>query len=134
MPYHPSPPGNPNGSPGWSNGIVGVVKMIGAADRLATGTSFRWRMGARRVRTKIQNLHQVRSQAVEVPLRVREEGERKGPKPLAVGIKDAAKMLGLSPPTIRQYVARGRIRAVRIGRQVLVPVGVLDKVRGRVPA
>jgi excisionase family DNA binding protein len=59
---------------------------------------------------------------------VREEDERKGPKPLAVGINDAAKMLGLSPPTIRQYVARGRIRAVRVGRLVLLPMGVLDKV------
>lgn len=71
----------------------------------------------------MQNLPQVRPQVVEVPWR-----ERKGPKPLAVGVNEAAKMLGVSPFTIRNYIASGRLRAVRVGRRVLVPMEVLEKV------
>ena len=83
---------------------------------------------ARAVRGEVQNLPQVRPTVGELPRVQREEGERKGPKPLAVGVDEAGKLLGLSPWTIRQYVARGRIRAVRVGRRVLVPMEVLEKV------
>lgn len=50
------------------------------------------------------------------------------PKPLAVGVNEAGKLLGLSPWTIRRYIAEGQIRSVRIGRRVLVPMDVLEKV------
>lgn len=45
--------------------------------------------------------------------------------PLAVGIEEAARLVGLSKYTIRAYIRKGRIRAVRVGRRVLVPVVAL---------
>lgn len=41
-------------------------------------------------------------------------------KELLVGVRDAAAALGLSHWTVRQYIRDGKIRAVRIGRRVLV--------------
>ncbi len=64
----------------------------------------------------------------ELPRPLREEGERKGPKPLAVGISEAAKMLGVSSATIRRHVSCGRLRAVHVGKRVLLPMEVLEKV------
>jgi hypothetical protein len=55
---------------------------------------------ARRVWAEIQNLPQVRPMVAELPGRQREEDERKGPKPLAVGINEAAKMLRVSARTV----------------------------------
>jgi len=83
---------------------------------------------ARRVRVEIQNLPQARPVVQGLPWRGREEGERKVSKPLAVGVNEAAKMLGVSPFTIRNYAASGRLRAVRVGRRVLVPMEVLERV------
>lgn len=42
------------------------------------------------------------------------------PLSLAIGIKDAALALSISPWTVRKYIARGIIPCVRIGRRVLV--------------
>lgn len=39
---------------------------------------------------------------------------------LAVGLRQAAEALGLSHWTIRHYVRKGKIRAVKIGKRVLV--------------
>ena len=39
---------------------------------------------------------------------------------LLLGIRDAASALGISHWTVRQYIREGKIRAVRIGRRVLV--------------
>ncbi len=39
---------------------------------------------------------------------------------LVVDVKEAAQMLSLSPWTIRRYITDGRIKAIRIGRRVLV--------------
>jgi excisionase family DNA binding protein len=44
-----------------------------------------------------------------------------------IGIKDAAAMLGLSHWTLRQYIREGRIRAVRIGRRVLIEPSELER-------
>lgn len=47
---------------------------------------------------------------------------------LAVDIETAAKMTSLSPHTIRKYIRKGnRIRVVRFGRRVLVPVIELQR-------
>lgn len=81
----------------------------------------------RRVRVENHNLPRVRPVVQEVPWRAHEE-ERKGPKRLAVGINEAAKMLGISSRTLWLYVSERKIRAVRIGRWSLVPMEVLDKV------
>lgn len=35
-------------------------------------------------------------------------------------IGEAAKLLGISPWTVRSYVRQGKLRAVRIGRRVLL--------------
>jgi excisionase family DNA binding protein len=47
-------------------------------------------------------------------------------KELLVGVRDAAAALGLSHWTIRQYISDGKIRAVRIGRRVLVEPSELE--------
>jgi excisionase family DNA binding protein len=47
---------------------------------------------------------------------------------MAVGIKEAAKNLGISPDTLRRHIARGSIRAVRFGRRILIPVEALEEV------
>lgn len=56
-------------------------------------------------------------------------------EPLAVDVREAARLLSLSPHTIRAYISKGRIRAVRVGRRVLIPVVELERlVREGVPA
>jgi excisionase family DNA binding protein len=81
----------------------------------------------RRIRSEIQNLPQARPMVPEIPWREREE-ERKRPKPLAVGVDEAAKLLGVSSATIKRRVSCGRLRAVHVGKRVLVPMEVLEKV------
>jgi excisionase family DNA binding protein len=43
-------------------------------------------------------------------------------EPLAVDIREAGRLLSLSPRTIRRHIRSGRIKAVRFGRRVLVPM------------
>jgi excisionase family DNA binding protein len=38
----------------------------------------------------------------------------------ALGLKEAAASIGLSHWTLRKYVARGEITAIRIGRRILI--------------
>lgn len=54
------------------------------------------------------------------------ECERLTPK--AVSINEAARLLGIRPSTLRVRVKEGRIRIVRIGRRVLVPMESIDRV------
>jgi excisionase family DNA binding protein len=46
-------------------------------------------------------------------------------EPLVVDIREAGRLLSLSPRTIRRHIRSGRIKAVRVGRRVLVPVEAL---------
>jgi excisionase family DNA binding protein len=46
---------------------------------------------------------------------------------LAVGVIEAGEMLSIAPRTIRAWIKSGRIRAVRLGRRVLVPVSELHR-------
>ena len=39
---------------------------------------------------------------------------------LAMGLRQAAEAVGLSHWTLRSYIRQGKIRAVRIGRRILV--------------
>jgi excisionase family DNA binding protein len=41
-------------------------------------------------------------------------------EPLAVDVREAARLTSLSPHTIRAYIRSGRMLAVRIGRRVLI--------------
>lgn len=56
-------------------------------------------------------------------------------EPLAVDVREAGRLLALSPHTIRAYIRKGRIKAVRVGRRVLVPAAELERLaREGVPA
>jgi excisionase family DNA binding protein len=79
----------------------------------------------RRVGAEMQNLSQVRLAEIALPAR---EENRKGIRPLAVSVDDAAKMLGVSSCTLRRRVADGEIRTIRLGRRVLVPMDVMERV------
>lgn len=46
-------------------------------------------------------------------------------EPLAVDIREAGRLLSLSARTIRRHIRSGRIKSVRVGRRILVPVEVL---------
>ena len=73
------------------------------------------------------SLGEARSGMAGLPTHAKVE-EREHIRPLAVGVNEAAKILGISPWTIQYYVAQGALRAVHVGRRVLVPMEVLGKV------
>jgi excisionase family DNA binding protein len=47
---------------------------------------------------------------------------------LVMSIDESAAALGLSPWTIRKYIAEGKISAVRIGRRVFVEPSELERI------
>ena len=46
---------------------------------------------------------------------------------LAIGLREASASVGLSHWTLRKYIREGKIRAVRIGRRVLIEPGELQR-------
>ena len=52
---------------------------------------------------------------------------------IAIGIRDAAKAVGLRVWTLRAWVRQGKVKAVRLGRRVLIEPGELRSLveRGR---
>ena len=50
------------------------------------------------------------------------------PSRQAVSIREAARLLSISPRTIHNYVALGVIRTVRVGRRVLVPMKSVNEI------
>jgi excisionase family DNA binding protein len=53
-------------------------------------------------------------------------------EPLAVDVREAARLTSLSVHTIRLYVNTGRIAATRIGRRVVIPLESLERlVKGK---
>ena len=48
--------------------------------------------------------------------------------PLAVSVREAARLTSLSVFTIRRYIKGGSLRAVRVGRRVLVPVAECQRI------
>jgi excisionase family DNA binding protein len=52
--------------------------------------------------------------------------DRKAPEPRAVGLKQAAFLLGVSEHTVRKHVRQGTIPSVRFGRRVLVPTKAIN--------
>ena len=54
---------------------------------------------------------------------------------LAVSIPHAAEMLDLSPHTIRWYIRQGKIRPVRYGRRISIPMSEIERLaREGIPA
>ena len=50
---------------------------------------------------------------------------------LTMGLTEASETLGISHWTLRRYIREGKIRAVRIGRRVLVEPAELGKLVNR---
>jgi len=50
---------------------------------------------------------------------------------LTIGLVEASESLGISHWTLRRYIREGKIRAVRIGRRVLVEPAELGKLVNR---
>ncbi len=48
-------------------------------------------------------------------------------EPLAVDIGEAGRLLGISPHTVRLYVRQGKIRAVRFGRRLSIPMAEIER-------
>jgi hypothetical protein len=46
-------------------------------------------------------------------------------QPIAVGVKDAAKLIGVSQRSIRNYIQTGQLATARVQGRVLVPLDVL---------
>ena len=46
---------------------------------------------------------------------------------LAIGLRQAATVLGLSHWTLRQWIRKGRIRVVRLGSRVLIEPAELER-------
>jgi excisionase family DNA binding protein len=60
--------------------------------------------------------------AVAAPARTRTEEQ----EPRAVGLKQAARLLGVSEHTVRAHVRQGKIPSVRFGRRVLIPTKAIN--------
>jgi excisionase family DNA binding protein len=48
-------------------------------------------------------------------------------RPLAVTIAQAAQMTSLSQFTVREQIKKGRLRATKIGRRVVIPMRELER-------
>ena len=48
-------------------------------------------------------------------------------EPIAVDVQEAARITSLSTYTVRAYIRQKKIRAVHVGRRVLVPVAELQR-------
>lgn len=77
--------------------------------------------------------HDIRQIQIPAPVPVghpvqRERIEQIQPKRRAVGINEAAELIGLSKWTIRKYVVERRIFSVKVGRRILIPMETLDKI------
>jgi excisionase family DNA binding protein len=49
---------------------------------------------------------------------------------LSVSVTEAARLLGVSPYSVRNYIRRGELPAIRLGRRVLLPLGRLRELTG----
>lgn len=53
--------------------------------------------------------------------------ETNAPRKMAVKIPEAAAMLGISQNSVRRLITRGKLRAVRVLRHVLVPISEIER-------
>ena len=49
-------------------------------------------------------------------------------EPLAVDVREAARLISVSPFSVRRYIKCGLLKATRIGRRVLVPVAECERI------
>jgi len=61
---------------------------------------------------------------------VKEEQESTRPDTLSVSVAEAARLLGVSSYSIRNYIRRGELSAIRLGRRVLLPLDRLRDIAG----
>jgi excisionase family DNA binding protein len=52
------------------------------------------------------------------------------PHPLSVSIREAARLLGVSPVHVRRLIRRGVLKAARLGGRVVVPWAELERALG----
>jgi excisionase family DNA binding protein len=50
-----------------------------------------------------------------------------GNRPLAVSVRKASELLGLSRTTVWGFVRTGELGSAKLGRRVLVPVSAIEK-------
>lgn len=55
------------------------------------------------------------------------EAPKSKTEPRTIGIHEAARLLSLSPATIRKYISRQKISCVRIGKRVLIPIDTINE-------
>ena len=56
-------------------------------------------------------------------------------EPLAVDVKEAGRLLGISQHTVRHYIRQGKINPVRYGTRITVPMTEIQRLaREGVPA
>jgi excisionase family DNA binding protein len=77
-----------------------------------------------------------RSGCIPAPPPAKRIPETRASEPKLVSISEGARVVGLRPSTISQYVATRKITSVRIGRRVLIPKEGIDELirRGLQPA
>jgi excisionase family DNA binding protein len=46
-------------------------------------------------------------------------------EPLAVDLREAGRLLSISPRTVRRQILQGRLPVLRIGRRILIPLDSL---------
>lgn len=51
-------------------------------------------------------------------------------EPLAVDLREAARLTSLSVRTLRRYIRQNRLHVVRVGRRVVVPMAALRQFLG----
>ena len=68
------------------------------------------------------------------PRPARRPGKPQPPaQPQFITIADAAARLGVSEKTIRRWIARGKLAAVRAGSQIRIPIGAFLQFIGTLP-
>jgi len=101
------------------------------ADREVSWEKFASAFLADAVRS-LQNEAQLRPGSAPLPAGLPRSTEGiKLQAPRAVGVEEAARLLSISPHTVRLYVARRKISSVRIGRRVLIPMQVIDELTSK---
>jgi len=73
-----------------------------------------------------RNFPKHEQQGSDSPRRVDSEMPRR-----AVSIREAARLLSISPRTVHNYIALKVIRTIRVGRRVLVPMKTVNEVASR---